>query len=80
MEQKPSIGRIVVYNHPGGRYGVMVYQDAPGVVEPFAVNGFEGEIWTPDSTLARHPISFGKGQPVRLDFRRGRFLLGRRTT
>lgn len=61
------------------RYGVMVYQDAPGSLDVEAVNGFEGEIWNP-GTLERHPIAFNKGQIVHLDFRRGRFLLGRRTT
>jgi hypothetical protein len=64
---------------PDNRYGVMVYQDAPGPLSIEAINGFEGEVWHP-GTLERTPIAFAKGQMVRLDFRRGRFLLGRRTT
>lgn len=64
---------------PDGRYGVMVYHDAPGAVDITAVNGFDGELWHP-GTLERTPIAFDTGQTVRLDFRRGRFLLGRRTT
>lgn len=63
----------------GVRYGVMIYQNEPGEIEITSVNGFDGELWHP-GTLERTPITFGKGERVRLDFRRGRFLLGRRTT
>ncbi len=64
---------------PNNQYGVMVYQDAPGPLSIEAINGFTGELWDP-GTLERTPISFNKGQMVQLNFRRGRFLLGKRTT
>ncbi len=64
---------------PNNQYGVAIYQDAPGPLSIEAINGFEGEIWDP-GTMDRSPISFNKGQMVQFDFRRGRFLLGKRTT
>ena len=36
MEQKPSIGRIVVYNHPGSADGKFAALQSPGIVQ--AVN------------------------------------------
>ncbi len=77
--EKPGTWRCDHARGTENRYGVAVYQDAPGPLELEAINGFEGEIWNP-GTLERHPIKFNKGQTVRLDFRRGRFLLGKRTT
>ncbi len=77
--EKPGNFRCDHARGPDNKYGVMIYQDAPGPLSIEAINGFEGQMLDP-GTLQWTPILFAKGQMVSFNFRRGRFLLGRRTT
>jgi len=61
----------------GSDYACLVYQNEPGPLNLYAVNGFEGIILNP-ADMTSQPISFNKGQTVNLNFRRARLLLGKR--
>ena len=39
MEQKPSIGRIVVYNHPGSADGKYPPTQSPAIIQNVAADG-----------------------------------------
>ncbi len=77
--EKPGNFRCDHARGPNNSYGVMIYQDAPGPLSIEAINGFDGQMLDP-GTLQWTPITFAKGQHVSFNFRRGRFLLGKRTT
>ncbi len=38
-EQKPSIGRIVVYNHPGSADGLYPRKQSPGIIQKVNEDG-----------------------------------------
>lgn len=39
MEQKPSIGRIVIYNHPGSADGLHAPKQSPAIVQKVNEDG-----------------------------------------
>lgn len=42
MEQKPSIGRIVIYNHPGSADGKYLPMQSPAIIQKVVATDAEG--------------------------------------
>jgi hypothetical protein len=53
MEQKPSIGRIVIYNHPGSADGRFPPAKSPAIIRAVGRDGNPGEVDMEPETVIR---------------------------